>query len=163
MQKRNNKTVRLHRTGSLFAAAASLVFLGGYSPLVKAAVAKPTVPITSLVSIATDGTQAADGADSSTPQAVSADGRYVAFQPVATNLDSLGAHDANGDFDIFVKDRQTGKVSREDVTPQGNLSSGFGVQPALNADGRYIAFVGTDDLTSGSTNNLPDVYLRQRF
>jgi hypothetical protein len=115
---------------------------------------------TSRVSVSQNGTQSND---QSRYASISGNGRYVAFQSVATNLDSLGVNDANGDFDIFVKDQQTGKVTRENVTPQGNLSNASGVHPSLSANGHYIVFDGGDDLVTGDTNNLPDVFLRQRF
>lgn len=93
---------------------------------------------------------------------ISNNGRFIAFQSTATNLDRLGGGDINGDFDIFVKDMKTGKVTRENVTPQGGLSEGFGVRPSLNADGRYIVFGGVDDIVPNDTNGLPDVFLRRR-
>jgi Tol biopolymer transport system component len=46
-----------------------------------------------------------EGNDMSSSSPVSADGRYVAFQSLATNLVS---GDTNGKTDIFVRDRQTG-------------------------------------------------------
>ncbi len=74
----------------------------------------------------------------------------------------LGVNDTNGNFDIFVKNLRTGKVTRENVTPQGGLSNGYGANPSLNDDGRYIVFDGGDDLVTNDTNRLQDVFLRQR-
>ena len=58
-------------------------------------------------SVTTVGAQAAGG-DSYSP-ALSADGRYVAFQSRSTNLVS---GDTNGTSDIFVKDLSSGGVAR---------------------------------------------------
>jgi len=115
---------------------------------------------TARVSVAQHGAQA-NG--QSWYASISGDGRFVAFQSVATNLDRLGDGDVNGTFDVFVKDQRKGKVTRENLTPQGDPSNGFGVHPSLNANGQYVVFVGGGDLAPGDTNNLPDVYIRQRF
>ncbi len=71
--------------------------------------------------------------------AISADGRYVAFESTATNLTP---GDSNTLRDIFVKDRLTGEI--ENLT---NLISGeFGpfpehnFNPAISGNGRYVAF-----------------------
>ncbi len=65
------------------------------------------------VSTATGGAQA--NGDSQEPQ-ISADGRYVSFQSVATNL---VAGDTNGVFDIFVHDRTTSSTTRVSVSGAG--------------------------------------------
>lgn len=57
------------------------------------------LPRTSRVSVASDGTQ---GNERSDDPAISADGRYVAFQSWASNL---VPGDTNGAADIFVYDR----------------------------------------------------------
>ena len=61
------------------------------------------------VSVARDGTDA-NGA--SMEPVVSADGRYVVFTSVASNL---VASDTNGQADVFVYDRQTGTTTRVSV------------------------------------------------
>ena len=74
--------------------------------------------------------------------AISADGRYVAFAPVATDL---VPGDTNGRSDVFVRDRKQGTTERVSVSSsgrQGNNSSGglLGSGVAISADGRYVAF-----------------------
>src|SRR5213076_3051692 len=69
--------------------------------------------MTARVSVASDGTQANNV--SSYP-ALSADGRFVAFQSDATNL-VVG--DTNGKTDVFVHDRQTGTTERVSVASGG--------------------------------------------
>ncbi|NQT20591.1 MAG: hypothetical protein HQ592_12860 [Planctomycetes bacterium] len=61
---------------------------------------------TERVSVASDGTQANDD---SWRLSISADGRFVAFDSVATNL---VAGDTNGRHEVFVHDRQTGQTAR---------------------------------------------------
>ena len=64
---------------------------------------------TTRVSVASDGTQ---GNDHSFVSSLSADGRYVAFTSLASNL---VAGDTNGTSDAFVHDRQTGQTTRVSV------------------------------------------------
>src|SRR5439155_5282511 len=98
------------------------------------------------VSVASGGTE---GDDASLGSALSADGRFVAFDSAATDL---VAGDTNGVSDVFVHDRQTGTIERVSVASggaQGNGSSGrigFAFPPALSAYGCFVA------LHSGATN-----------
>ncbi len=103
---------------------------------------------TERVSVATDGTEA-DGV-SETP-AISADGRFVAFRSGATNLVS---GDTNASADIFVHDRQTGTTERVSVATNGDQATGGGSSnPAISADGRFVAFWSTaNNLVSSDTN-----------
>ena len=115
---------------------------------------------TSLVSVASDGTQG--NSDSRWPS-ISADGRYVAFDSYASNL---VLSDTNGYIDVFVHDRLTGETERVSVASngiQGNEDSGGS---AISADGRYVAFVScTSNLVNGDTNGYypyTDVFVRDR-
>ena len=95
----------------------------------------------------------------------SADGRYVAFTSLATNL-VPGQIDTNGRKDVFLHDRATGStvlVSRAKLTTAttaNNASSG----PVISADGRYVAFVSdANNLITGNDWNIyQDVYLFDR-
>jgi Ca2+-binding RTX toxin-like protein len=96
--------------------------------------------------------------------AVSADGRYVAFQSLASNL---VADDTNGSVDIFMKDLQTGAVTRISTSSSGAQANtpfvtSFG--PSISADGRYVAFEShAHNLVSGDTNGAPDVFVKDTF
>jgi Tol biopolymer transport system component len=102
---------------------------------------------TTLVSRAT-GAAGAKGNFDSLNASVSADGRFVAFDSTATNLDP-----ADGDVnqDVFVRDLQTNTttlVSRTGVDgPVGNAPSS---NAAISADGRFVTF------ESAATNLTPD-------
>ena len=92
---------------------------------------------------------------------ISADGRYVAFQSFAANL---VPNDVSSFLDLFVKDRQTGAISRINVDPNGNEAnqsqSGFH-GPAISSDGRYVTFVSAaSNLVPNDTNNAADVFVR---
>jgi Tol biopolymer transport system component len=97
------------------------------------------------------------------PPAISADGRYVAFGSLASNL---VAGDTNGACDVFVHDRLTGLTERASVDSagvQGNAQSGhFGV--SLSADGRYVAFASdATNLVAGDTNAYSDAFVHDRL
>src|SRR5437870_3874045 len=115
------------------------------------------------VSVASGGTE---GDDASLGSALSADGRFVAFDSAATDL---VAGDTNGVSDVFVHDRQTGTTERVSVASggaQGNGSSGligFAFPPALSADGRFVAFLSVaTNLVAGDTNGATDVFVHDR-
>ena len=92
----------------------------------------------------------------------------MAFWSNATNLVSgdtnvLGT-DANDDCpDVFVHDRQTGVTERVSVSSTGEQGNGWSENPAISADGRYVAFwSNASNLVSGDTNNLCDYECRRR-
>src|SRR5207245_10503824 len=72
---------------------------------------------TERVSVASDGTESNAA---SLGSALSADGRFVAFQSDATNL---VAGDTNGATDVFVRDRQTGMTERVSVASAGTQAN----------------------------------------
>ena len=93
---------------------------------------------------------------------ISDSGRYVAF---ISNADNLVPNDANADpeywadgidngMDVFVADRQTGRIERVSVTSSGEQRSGpqaFSFL-SISADGRYVAFGSTQLLTPDEVN-----------
>ena len=100
-------------------------------------------PSTSTVSIAAGGA-AANGPSSSTPHAVSGDGRFVVFSSSATNLIAGG----NPAAQVFVRDTcnsSSGSVSGctpgtvlVSVDSQGSPTGGFSA--AISDDGHFAAF-----------------------
>ena len=116
---------------------------------------------TERVSVASNGTQANgnSGGFFSFP-ALSADGRFVAFESDATNL---VAGDTNDATDVFVHDRQTGTTERVSVASSGVQGSGFSAWPALSTDGRFVAFHSTStNLVAGDANGATDVFVHDR-
>jgi hypothetical protein len=92
--------------------------------------------------------------------ALSDDGRFVAFGSEATNL---VAGDGNNREDIFVWDRQMGMSTRVSVDVQGNESDGGSFFPAINGDGRFVAFQSfASNLVTGDGNRLGDIFVRDR-
>ena len=89
---------------------------------------------TSLVSVAR-GRLPSNGR--SWAPSVSADGRYVAFVSTASNL---VVDDDNQVADVFVADWQTGSMELVSRTPKGRAGNDASGNPAISADGRFIAF-----------------------
>jgi Tol biopolymer transport system component len=82
--------------------------------------------------------------------AISADGRFVAF---ASDADNLVPGDTNGQTDIFVHDRKTGATERVSIDSAGNQGNLPSFDPAISANGRFVAFRSdADNLVPGDTN-----------
>src|SRR5919109_597209 len=80
--------------------------------------------VTERVSVATDGTQGNNMSGRRGAPASSADGRFIAFASLASNL---VPGDTNAVDDAFAHDRQTGTTQRVSVgknKTQGNAASG---------------------------------------
>jgi Tol biopolymer transport system component len=112
---------------------------------------------TTRVSVASDGTE---GNSVSIKPSISADGRYVAFQSIATNLVS---GDTNGTQDIFVHDRQTGQTTRVSVASDGTEGNSGSNDPSISANGRYVAFQSqANNLVSEDTGFITDIFIHDR-
>jgi Tol biopolymer transport system component len=114
---------------------------------------------TNRVSVTPSGGQATGF---SSEGVISADRRYVAFDSYARNL---VPRDTNGGQDVFLRDLQSGKTTRIDVSSYGRQTA-RGSQsgpPAISADGRYVAFASNaPNLVSGDTNRVTDIFVRDR-
>jgi Tol biopolymer transport system component len=98
------------------------------------------------------------GNSSSFSSAVSADGRYVAFDSLASNLVT---GDTNRDLDVFVRDRALGTTERVSVSSTGQQGNHASFEPAISADGRYVAFASdASNLVTGDANRDRDVFVR---
>jgi Tol biopolymer transport system component len=92
--------------------------------------------------------------------AISADGRYVAFESQASNL---VPRDTNRNTDIFVRDRRTGRTLRASVSNREKQGNGPSEAPAISATGRYVAFWSqASNLASKDTNRNSDIFVRDR-
>ncbi len=112
---------------------------------------------TTRVSVASGGAQGNGGSGGAS---ISADGRYVAFLSLASNL---VAGDNNLVEDIFVHDRQMGETTRISLSSGGAESDGVSFENSISADGRYVAFEsGATNLVAGDNNGLPDVFVHDR-
>jgi Tol biopolymer transport system component len=133
------------------ALAATLFVVLAFAPPVSAA------PASTLVSVASAG---GSGNGDSTAPATSADGHVVAFTSAASDL---VAGDTNGAEDVFVRDTTTGQTERISVATDGSQSNGVSLQPAISADGRFVAFTSfAFNLVPGDTNLRSDVFVHDR-
>ncbi len=99
-----------------------------------------------------------DGASSS-PK-VSADGRWVVFDSVASNL---VAGDTEGFQDVFLHDRQTGVTTRLSEDALGAGGNGISMRPVISADGRFVVFESfADNLLPGLSGNVRRLFLHDR-
>jgi Tol biopolymer transport system component len=136
----------------------SLIYTFGIMMLLPCSINAATQPVTTRISVSSNGAQSNN--DSRERPAISADGRYVAFSSLATNL---VANDTNGASDIFIHDRQTGQTTRVSVDNVGNQGNGNSILPGLSADGRFVAFISdATNLVTGDTNGKSDVFVHDR-
>jgi Tol biopolymer transport system component len=121
--------------------------------------AGPPTRVVSLVSVKGDlgaGGEQSD-ADSGDPS-ISADGRFVAFASLATNLDTNFFTSANN---IYVRDTTGMTTQLISKHTSGSQANAGGQQPWISGDGRYVAFLsGSDNLVDNDTNGQPDAFWR---
>ncbi|ANY81261.1 hypothetical protein BB934_26115 [Microvirga ossetica] len=91
---------------------------------------------------------------------ISANGRYVAFYSLASDL---VPDDGNDVFDVFVHDRKLGTTERVSVASngeEGELDSLFG---SISDDGRYVTFSSAaTNFAPGDGNNALDIFVHDR-
>ena len=110
---------------------------------------------TTLASVDSSGVQGSNG---SRHPAISADGRYVAFESLATNL---VPGDTNSRKDIFVRDLLGGVTSLASVHTSGAQANEDCMLPVISGDGRFVAFTSlASSLVTGDTNGFVDVFVR---
>jgi Tol biopolymer transport system component len=147
-----------------FNSYATNLVLGGTSGTDHVFVRDRKLGATELVSVSSSGEQANDSSDNglSNAVAISADGRFVAFQSYASNL---VPNDTNALPDIFVRDRKLGVTGRVSVGQHGEQTNGFYLGGlAISAHGRFVAFVSdAAELVSGpSGEGWTQVFVRDR-
>ncbi len=79
-------------------------------------------------------------------QALSTDGRFLAFSSAVNNL---VPGDTNLSADVFVRDRVMQTTERVSVDSNGNEGNAHSYESTISADGRFVAFV------SDATNLVP--------
>ena len=114
---------------------------------------------TTLVSRAA-GVNGAKGDGHSYLERLSADGRFVAFHSLASNL---SADDGDAIGDVYVRDMQantTTLVSRASGA-SGAKGNGVSFPGSLSADGRFVAFTSSaTNLSSDDGDTTSDVFVR---
>jgi Tol biopolymer transport system component len=91
---------------------------------------------------------------------ISANGRFVAFNSIASNL---VAGDTNNDYDAFLVDLSTETTVRVSLTASSAQSAGGGSAVAVSNDGQTVVFASqASDLVPGDTNGFSDLFVRDR-
>jgi Tol biopolymer transport system component len=113
---------------------------------------------TRRISVSSGEQQAEDGP--SWDAAISGNGRFVAFGSHASNL----LHGDDNTFSgVFVRDRWRGTTRVVSVDSAGNVSdSGGSYSPDISADGRFIVFESSAQLTPDPPYILDDVFIHDR-
>jgi hypothetical protein len=92
---------------------------------------------------------------------ISSDGRYVAFDSVASNL--IFGEDNNGVSDVFVTDRQFGLVERVSVSSSNGQANAASKLVSISPDGRFVLFSSlANNLVLDDSNGVEDLFLRDR-
>jgi Tol biopolymer transport system component len=116
------------------------------------ALAAPSNGTTELVTAAPGG---GGGNAQSWAPSVTADGRYVTFMSLASNL--TGSDTSDGKWDVFVKDNRTGAITKVSTALGGAASNGDSNASDISDNGRYVVFESTaTNLVAG--DQAPNTY-----
>ncbi len=109
---------------------------------------------TRRVSVASDGTA---GDSSSSEPKISGDGSAVIFWTNAGNLSNV---DTNSYRDVFVRNLDTGKMTRVSVASDGTESNEDSFKAVISDDGRVAAFWSrASNLVADDTNGMEDIFV----
>jgi Tol biopolymer transport system component len=91
---------------------------------------------------------------------LSADGRYLVF----VTSEALVPADQNGFPDVYVFDRGNNSFERVSISSSGAEAASQWIfcPPSISANGRLVAFQTTAALVPEDTNDMSDIYLRDR-
>lgn len=90
---------------------------------------------------------------------ISADGRYIAFDSTASDLVS---GDTNNHADIFIKDMETGTITRVSNDAAGiEAVNGDSLAAQITPDGQYVVFRSSaSNLADNDTNSAVDIFIK---
>jgi Tol biopolymer transport system component len=91
---------------------------------------------------------------------ISANGQYIAFDSMASNLVS---NDTNNARDIFIKNKSDGSIKRINVNTTLNQTNGESWEFSISSDGRYLVFSSkASNLVSGDNNGDWDIFIKDQ-
>jgi Tol biopolymer transport system component len=117
--------------------AGSGPYAGGSTPAVLHSVLPAAPDFPRQLSLPLASFPESGAASTSSGRSLSADGRFVVFSSLASNLVE---GDSNGVEDVFVRDQLSGAVRRVSVAADGTEGNSASQLPAISANGRYVAF-----------------------
>lgn len=130
----------------------------GISPPLNYAIGSVGAP--TRVSLDSSGLQVSGHSDLTAGRNVlSANGRYLVFQSIATDLVS---GDTNNMGDVFLRDRTLGITTRVSLDSAGGQLAVASDQATISDDGKYIVFATTAAVLPSDTNPRADVYRYDR-
>ena len=92
--------------------------------------------VNQLVSLTPGGQTGAGSSGFTNALAISADGRFVAFDSYANDL----VPGDSGELDVFVRDMLLGTTERVSVDDGGVAANGDSYAPSISDDGRFVVF-----------------------
>jgi len=111
-----------------------------------------TTGITTRESVSTDGVQ---GNNHSSLPSISADGKFIAFQSLATTFNSA---DNNVFSDIYLRDLSTKTTKCISIDKTGKVGNNHSGDPSISYEGRFVVFESfANNLLADDTNNQYDV------
>ncbi len=118
---------------------------------------KFVLAIESIAIVSTDST-GVQGNDKSQNPSISQDAKYVAFE---SQSDNLVEEDSNSNWDVFIKEADTGKTARVSTNSEGNEGNGRSRYPSVSADGRYVSYDSdAKNLVADDGNSRIDVFVK---
>lgn len=140
-----------------FESRATTLVPGDSNGMMDVFVHEPATGTTTRVTVADDEAQ---GNAESYISSISGDGSLVAFASGSTNL---VPGDANGVFDVFLRDWKGGTTSRVSVAAGGGDPDGESAMPSISSDGRFVAFASeATNLGPADGNGLMDAFVYDR-
>ena len=111
--------------------------------------------VVTRVSVAADGTEADS---SSYNPSLSADGKKVIFESMASNL--VPGYSSGGNY-IYIKDLQTGEVSIVSANTEGAVPDSDSYNASISADGKKAIFESlATNLVADDTNGTSDIFIK---
>lgn len=113
--------------------------------------------VTERLSVSSSGVQSNGGSDW---PSISWDGRYAAFESIATNL--VTPNTAAGRSNVYIRDRVTGSTVIESVSTAGVYGNAGSSGAVISGNGKYICFNSdATNLTTDTLHSQTNVFVRK--
>jgi len=117
--------------------------------------------LTGETSLVSTGPLGVSGDQGSWNPSISADGNWVVYSSLATNL---VAGDVNGEEDVFLYDVQSQQTSLVSVNDAGEQADDGSGDVEISGDGRYVTYESdATNLVPGDTNGVEDIFVYDRL